>query len=129
MNQSKSGFTTVEVLITLLVGGILMSSGYEMFSNVMRLSSITRAQSKASNIAYSHLKRVANEYNATSCTTEAIIKEEIPEDDEKLPELKITSTISAPYGCSSNIHKVGIEVDYKLQNQSFKETQAIYVQK
>lgn len=129
MNQHKSGFTTVEVLITLLIGGILMASGYEMFSNVMRSSSLARAQSKASNIAYSHLKRVSNEYNATSCTSEAIIKEEAPEDDEKLPELKIISNISAPYGCSSNIHKVGIEVTFKLQNQNFKETQAVYVQK
>ncbi len=125
----KSGVTTVEVLISLLIMSIFLFSGYQLYSVVLSGSLLSRSRSKAANIAYSHLRYVGDSINMANCSTDVITANRTPMSDENLPGLTIKSTVSAPYSCAARLMRVEIEVSYNVGTTKHKEVQAVYVQK
>ena len=55
--SQQSGFTAVELLITLFVAAAFIVAGYQLFNIVMKDGGETRAESRAGNVAYDYLRR------------------------------------------------------------------------
>lgn len=55
--SKQSGFTAVELLITLFVAAAFLVAGYSLYNVVIKDGGQTRAQSRASNVAYDYMRR------------------------------------------------------------------------
>ena len=63
-----SGFTAVELLITLFVAAAFLVSGYQLYALIIKDGGQTRSDARASNVAYDYMRRYS--LSATSpCTT------------------------------------------------------------
>lgn len=127
--KTKDGLTTVEVLFSLVAVTIFLMAGFQLYSVVLVGTLVARSQSKATNIAYNHLRHIGNTFNMADCTDSEVTRIETPFAEEKLPDLKITSTISAPYSCTAKLIRIDVRVDYNVNGSSRHETQTLYVQK
>lgn len=64
----QSGFTAVELLITLFVAAAFLIAAYQLFSLVIKDGGETRAQSRASNIVYGYMRQYAASSTTIPCT-------------------------------------------------------------
>jgi len=55
--NNESGFSAVELLITLFVAAAFLTTGYQLYTVILKDGGETRYQAKASNIAYDTLRR------------------------------------------------------------------------
>lgn len=127
--MNKSGFTAVEMLVAILVGSLILIGAYQLFSVVYQSHAAMRLRSQASNIAYAHLRQISNSLSMSDCKNYTVRKTHTPASNEDLPNLKINSILSAPYGCSVNILRIEVVVEYTNNGQPQSEKQAIYVNK
>ena len=56
-NNQQSGFTAVELLITLFIAAAFLMSGYQLFTVIIKNSGEARAQTRAGNEAYNYLQQ------------------------------------------------------------------------
>lgn len=76
IDQNKqSGFTAVELLITLFVAAAFLVAGYQLFSVVVRDGGQTRAESRAANIAYDYLRRYSGAVS-NPCSSQTLVDNE-----------------------------------------------------
>jgi len=57
--RQDSGFTAVELLITLFVAAAFLIAAYQLFNLVVKDGGSTRAESRAANVAYDYLRQYA----------------------------------------------------------------------
>lgn len=55
--STSGGFSTVELLITLIVAAMFLLSGYTLYSTIAVRSADSRHRAQADNIAYDYLRR------------------------------------------------------------------------
>ena len=112
----QSGFSAVELLITLFVASAFFIAGYQLYSVVIKDGGQTRAESRASNIAYDYLRR----YSATAtspCSASTPLSNE-PITVSGISAVTVNVTISCPYAGTSgtndatSISKVEVSVSY-----------------
>jgi hypothetical protein len=108
---------------------IFLMAGFQLYSAVLVGTLAARSQSKATNIAYNHLRHIGNTFDMADCSDSEITRIETPFAEEKLPDLRITSAISAPYNCTAKLIRIDVRVDYNVNGSSRHETQTLYVQK
>lgn len=121
------GFSAVEVMIALIVASLFLFTGYQLFSIIYDAQLYARARSEASNIAYSHLR--SRSVDPMLCNGPELVKNHIPHEGQKLPNLRIQSRMSCPYGQNVMLVKIEVTVDYMVNGVAQKEQQAIYVDK
>jgi prepilin-type N-terminal cleavage/methylation domain-containing protein len=119
----QSGFTAVELLITLFIAAVFLASGYQLYSVIIKDGGETRAQTKASNTAYDYLRRYST--NATSPCTPQTPLTNSPLTVTGLSSVTITVVISCPYPSSTAVSKVQATVNYNNPQQVV--TNAVYV--
>lgn len=66
MKRSEAGFTVVELLVSLVVGSLLLISGYQLYGVVSTVVGEARQMSQASNIGYEVLRREGGVYQDLS---------------------------------------------------------------
>jgi Tfp pilus assembly protein PilE len=66
--EKQSGFTAVELLITLFVAAAFLIASYQLFNLVIKDGGATRAESRAANIAYDYLRQYAASSITIPCT-------------------------------------------------------------
>lgn len=116
--SKQSGFTAIELLITLFVAAAFLVSGYQLYSVVIKDGGQTRAQAKASNVAYDYLRRYSN--TATNpCTT---INPEINTSVSVagLSAVTVSVAITCPYASVTTLSKVDVTVKYNNPEQTIK---------
>lgn len=64
----QSGFTAVELLITLFVAAAFLIAAYQLFNLVIKDGGSTRAESRAANVAYNYLRQYAASSTTIPCT-------------------------------------------------------------
>ncbi len=128
-NDPKRGFTAVEVMIALIIASIFLFAGYQLFYIVYQSQLFARTRAEAANIAYAHLRERANEQYFCGKTNPPSRKEHTPHSNENLPNLKIVSVVTCPYGNAEKLIKVEVTVEYTINGSSQKEVQTIYVDK
>lgn len=113
---SQAGFSTVELLITLFVAAAFFIAGYQLYSLIIKDGGQTRAQAKASNVAYDYLRR----YSASTANPCEV---STPLDEESitvtgLSRVTVTVKITCPYSTSSgandatSVSKVEVTVKF-----------------
>lgn len=146
LDTHSFGFTTIELIVTLLVTSIFVISLYQLFGSINASMSLTRQRAAASELAYSYLRRYAgngqdtqpatwftcstaggvnntNDYTVNTNAPGQTLASGAPTDIQGLAR-PVTYTVKALaiYGCSgSNTGsplRVTVTVTYGPQNKS-----------
>lgn len=121
----QAGFTAIELLVTLFIAAAFLIAGYQLFSVVVRDGGQTRAEAKASNVAYDYLRRYSP--SATNpCSTVT------PENGtsiavEGLVDARITVNITCANSFSTTLSKVEAIITYNNPTETVRY--ATYVNK
>jgi Tfp pilus assembly protein PilE len=118
-HQKQSGFTAVELLITLFVAAAFLIAGYQLFNVVIRDGGQARAESTAGNVAYDYLRRYAPIATSPCNPTTALSNSPLTIDG--LSNATITITISCPTGYSAvGVSRVEATIRYNTPQQTLK---------
>jgi len=108
---TQSGFSAIELLITLFIAAAFLATGYQLYSVVIKSGVTARSRSLASNLAYSNLRQYAAE--ATNpCTVVTPTPTPTIPTSYGLTNAAITVTFSCPYGATSPTSKLQVTVTY-----------------
>ncbi|MFZ3009910.1 MAG: type II secretion system protein, partial [Candidatus Microsaccharimonas sp.] len=99
----QSGFTAVELLITLFVAVAFLVAGYQLFNVVVKDGGQARAESRAGNVAYDYMRRYAS--NATNPCTGSTPLNNSPLNIDGLSNARITVTITCPDVTTASLSK------------------------
>lgn len=106
----SKGFTTVELMATLIVASLFLISGYQLFSAVSYQSGQARNMGEASNIGYRILRQQTYSSVTNSCSSP--LTQNIPAPVGELPNpVTITVEKCKPFADSSLI-KITVVVEY-----------------
>lgn len=107
----ETGFTAVELLITLFIAVAFIGTAYQLYSIIIDDGGTARARTQASNIAYTALRRYAPQATNPCSVITAAPTPTIPS-DSTLSAASISVTFSCPYGLAAATTKVQVSVKY-----------------
>lgn len=125
ISHNQSGFTAAELLITLFVAAAFLVSGYQLYNVIIKDSGQTRAESRASNVAYDYMRRYSS--SATVPCTETTPLNNSTISVAGLSASSVTVAITCPYSSTTSISKVDISVKYNNPQKVVKY--ATYIKK
>lgn len=118
--NKKTGFTAVELMITLFIAALFLVSGYQLYNVIVKDGGQTRSQARASNVAYDYLQRYKSNptFIKSSCVVPAVQtpltnSSSIP----NLSKVTVTVTITCPFGTASPVSKILVTVSYNTPQQ------------
>jgi len=115
----QSGFTAVELLITLFVAAAFLIASYQLFNLIIKDGGATRSESRAANIAYDYLRKYAASSTTIPCTPSTpLANAPISVDGLTTPTISITVTC-LPDAIAS-VSKVEATVGYNNPVQNVK---------
>lgn len=129
-STEQSGFTAVELLITLFITTIFLFAGYQLYSTIISSDGAARARAIAGNLTYKFLP-----FYKKGASYEAYIKNPCEKvSDSLIAEFsiaglsnpKVYRAIDCPYANTPSISKVTITVTYN-KNPTRKIMDATYV--
>lgn len=115
-HSSESGFSAVELLITLFIAVAFIGTGYQLYSIIINDGGAARARARASNIAYDNLRRYSPQATNPCSVFTPTPNPAIPA-NSGLANAAITVTISCPYTTSTTVTKVQVSVTYGTPQQ------------
>lgn len=116
--NTQTGFSAVELLITLFIAAIFIATGYQLYSVVIKQGSETNQRAIASSIAYENLRRYMPQATNPCTTPTPSPTPSVPADI--LPNPSITVTFACPYGVSGatgSITRLTVSVKYATPQQ------------
>lgn len=123
-DTNDSGFSAVELLITLFIATAFIATGYQLYSIIIKNGSEARLRAVASNIAYDNLRRYSAQATNPCTVLTPSPTPTIPA-GSGLSNAAITVTFSCPYGTSDRTAKVQVSVKYSTPQQEV--VHAIYI--
>jgi len=128
-SSKESGFTAVELLITLFIAAAFLISGYQLFAVIIKNSGEARAQVRAGNEAYNYLQQYKSDptliKNPCVSNPTAINNQSITVDG--LVNVFLDVKISCPYVGISNLSAVSkITVTVKYNNPQLEVKNSTY---
>lgn len=117
MNTKKqSGFTAVELLITLFVAAAFLVTGYQLYTVIIKDSGNTRAQARAANVAYDYIRRYSPSASNPCAASTPVNNASITVGG--LQNVTVSVTFSCPYPSTPTITAVDAVVSYNTPQQS-----------
>jgi prepilin-type N-terminal cleavage/methylation domain-containing protein len=117
--NKQSGFTAVELLITLFVAAAFLIAAYGLFNLVIKDGGATRAESRASNVAYDYMRKYAASSTTIPCTASTPLTN-APLTVDGLSNVTVSITISCLPDAISTISKVEVALTYNAPAQTVK---------
>lgn len=115
-SNQESGFTAIELLITLFVAAAFLVAGYQLFNVVIKDGGQARAESRAANVAYDYMRRYGP--SATNpCTPQTILNSSAITIDG-LSNAKITVAIVCPDYSTTSLSQVNVSISYNTPEQT-----------
>lgn len=111
MTKHESGFSAVELLITLFIAAIFLVSGYQLWGYVNKSGEESDQFAKASNISYDYLRRYSSSTSGT-CAASTPVSNTTPDNSSSLTNAKVTVTISCPNTSVAAVSKITSTVTY-----------------
>lgn len=108
--HEESGFTIVELIITLFVAVAFLVSGYQLYNVIIKDGGQARAQSRASNVAYDYMRR----YSASAafpCTPSTPLNNSSIT-VSGLSAVAVTVAITCPQPSLTSLSEVSVTVTY-----------------
>jgi Tfp pilus assembly protein PilV len=131
MSRSHAtGFSAIELLITIFVAAAFLAAGYQLYSAVLRYGADTRNQTTASNIAYDYLRRYSSQATNPCTVVTPVPAPTIPTPPAggvALPSPSITASITCPYGTANGTSLVSVTVTYGYTSPQKQVQHAVYV--
>lgn len=124
-SHNASGFSAVELLITLFIAVAFIATGYQLYSIIINDGGEVRARTKASNIAYDNLRRYVPQATDPCSVFTPTPAPSIPA-NSGLSSPSITVVISCPYG-ALNVTKIQVTVKYGTSSPQKEVVHAIFV--
>jgi prepilin-type N-terminal cleavage/methylation domain-containing protein len=117
-SSAQSGFTVIELLITLFIAAAFLVAGFQLYSAIIKDGGQTRGEARASNVAYDYLRRYTG-LTSTPCVAST------PVNNSAITVSGISSvivnvTISCPYVATTTISKINVTVTYNNPTQTVK---------
>lgn len=115
-HQTQSGFTAIELLITLFVAAAFLIAGYQLFSVVVKDGGQARAESRAGNVAYDYMRRYGP--SATNpCTAQTPLTNSVVPIDG-LSNARVTVTITCPAYSVTSLSQINVSISYNTPEQT-----------
>lgn len=109
-SNCQSGFTAVELLVTLFVAAAFIVSGYQLFNIVINDGSDTRAESRAANTAYDYLRRYADTATDPCVAASPVVNQSISVN--QLQNVRISVNITCPQPSAPSLSKIEAVISY-----------------
>lgn len=109
---NKSGFSLVELLVTLVIATTFLVGAYQLFGSVMKDGGEARKESKASNVAYDYLRRYTSGLSGSCTSLTPTIQILSNQNISEVGNATITIVTSCPYASKTNIFKVTVIISY-----------------
>jgi prepilin-type N-terminal cleavage/methylation domain-containing protein len=120
INKKQSGFTAVELLITLFVAAAFLVTGYQLYTIIIKDSGNTRAQARAANVAYDYIRRYSPSASNPCAASTPVNNSSI--NVSGLQNVTVTVNFTCPYSVAPasapTITAVDIVVSYNSPQQS-----------
>ena len=123
-NSNKSGFSAVELLVTLFIAALFLVAGYQLYSIIVKDGGKTRSQAKANNVTYDYLKRYES-FVSNPCVASTPVNN-VDIEVGTLEDVTMTVSITCPYSARTSISKVSATITY---NDGQILTESTYVNK
>jgi Tfp pilus assembly protein PilV len=109
--RSTAGFSAIELLITLFIAAAFLTTGYQLYSIVIKSSATSRSRAQASNIAYDALRRYSAQATNPCTVVTPTPTPTIPA-NPGITNAAISVSFSCPYGTTSPTSKIRVTVTY-----------------
>jgi Tfp pilus assembly protein PilV len=116
--RTESGFTVIELLITLFVAAAFLVAGFQLYNVIVKDGGQTRSEARASNVAYDYLRRYS--VSATNPCTVTTPLNNAAITVSNLSSTTVTVALTCPYAATTNITKVEVSVMYNTPQQTVK---------
>ena len=114
--MKQSGFSAIELLITLFIAAAFLMSGYQLYDVIMKDGGETSAKTRASNVTYDYLQRykpsATNPCTAQTPLTNSSITV------SNLSSVTVTVAITCPYSSITSLSKILVTVKYNTPQQT-----------
>ncbi len=120
---SQSGFSAIELLITLFIGVAFIGAGYQLYGVAVRDGRDVRLRTQASSIAYAQLRATAP--TVTNPCTTSTPSTPMPANSGLISSAMVT-TISCPYGTTSSVSSVSVTLSYGTDTPQKQVTHTVY---
>ncbi len=124
---NESGFSAIELLITLFIAAAFTTTGYQLYSLIIKDGGDAQTRARASNIGYDNLRRYAAQTTEPCTVFTPSPTPTIPANSRLGGTPSITVTISCPYGTSMPVTKVSVSVRYGNVTPQREVVHAIFV--
>lgn len=124
----SSGFTAVELLITLFVAAAFLATGFQLYTSIIRSGGDSRQAALASNIAYTNLRALAA--TTPPCAGNTVTSYPLT-GTTGLTNPIIIKSVSAPHGCpwENNVMLAQVTLQYGPSSNRQEISHALYVQR
>lgn len=106
----QSGFTAVELLITLFVAAAFLIAAYQLFNVVIRDGGLARGETRAGNVAYDYLRRYAG-VTTNPCTASTPLSN-YGINVSGLTNTAVTVAVTCPYSATTTMSKIEATITY-----------------
>ncbi len=108
--KDKSGFTVIELLVTLFIAAAFLATGYQLYGAIIKDAGQTRAEARANNVAYDYIKRY--ESSTTSPCTNQTPLNNAAVSISGMTASTVSIDITCPYAGAPNISKITSTIKY-----------------
>ena len=115
--SNQSGFSAVELLITLFIAVAFLATGHQLYTSIISDSGATRQQAKASNVAYDYLRRYTGSITSPCSDSTPLNNTTVSPVPDGLSNVKVTVTISCPQPSLSSLSRVEVRVTYGADSE------------
>jgi Tfp pilus assembly protein PilE len=118
IRRRESGFTAVELLVTLFVAAAFLIAAYQLFNLVVKDGGSTRSESRAANVAYDYLRQYAASSTTIPCTASSNIG--VPLTIDGLTNVTLNIDVTCLPDATTSLSKVTATIFYNNPQQSVK---------
>lgn len=126
-HQQQSGFSAVELLITLFIATIFVLAGYQLYSYVLFGGTQASQQAIASNVGYKYMRKTADSLTSSTCAPSTPVNN-VALTEPGINNATVTVTVSCPYTITAlqGVYLVKSTVQYKTATSTESVSHAIY---
>lgn len=123
----SSGFTAIELLITLFVAAAFLGAGYQLFNLVIKDGGNTRAESAASNVAYDYLRRYSDSTTNPCAPSTPLTDSAITIEGVASPLVSVV--VTCPQSTTTTLSRIEVSISYGLGSDAKTVKYATYTDK
>ena len=115
--RNESGFTAVELLITLFVAAAFLVASYQLFNLIIKDGGATRSESRAANVAYDYLRQYSASATTIPCTASSPLNAS-PLTIDGLTNVTVDVSVTCLPDESPNLSQVTANVHYNVPQKT-----------